>query len=173
MFYRLLLLAVLMFSHCALSDALSDIETDKALDSTTIPTTIPTTISTTIPTTIPTTTGSGVVAADPFTVVFGLLFIVALIFIIAWVLRRMGSVSMLSGQPMKIVAALSVGAREKVLLVDIAGQQVLLGVAPGRVSHLQSFDQPVITPVAAGSNEFATKIKQLLQTADNTAVKKL
>ena len=116
--------------------------------------------------------GSGVTSADPFVVISGLLFVIAMIFVAAWLMRRLGSVSMAGGQAMKIVSVLSVGPREKVLLVDVAGRQILLGVAPGRVSYLQSFDQPVFTPAATGSNEFATKIKQLLHTADTNTVKK-
>jgi flagellar protein FliO/FliZ len=53
--------------------------------------------------------------------------------------------------------------------VDIAGQQVLLGVAPGRVTHLTSFDQPVITE-ATSSNDFSSKIKQLMQATNNNKV---
>ncbi len=192
MLYRLVLLAVLVFSHQALSDGLDDglkstaansaaaetIETEKAVNETSSAVIAADTVlapppkSTARPAPNTTTVGSGVVTADPFTVVFGLLFIVALIFIIAWVLRRFGAVSMAHGQAMKIISVLPVGSREKVLLIDVAGQQLLLGVAPGRVSHLQSFDQPVVSPSTAGPNEFTLKIKQLLQTADNTAVKK-
>lgn len=106
--------------------------------------------------------GSSVVTAEPFTVVFGLLFVVSLIFLVAWLLRRLGTVSMVAGQAMKVVATLSVGPREKVLLIDVGGQQVLLGVAPGRVSHLQSFEQPVVNIDSLPRSEFSSKIKQIL-----------
>lgn len=108
------------------------------------------------------TLGSAVVTTNPLRVVFGLLLVVGLIFAVAWLLRRLSSVSMLAGQGMKVVATLSVGPREKVLLVDVGGQQLLLGVAPGRVSHLQSFEQPVIALDSQPSGEFSIKIKQLL-----------
>ncbi|MEE8058210.1 MAG: flagellar biosynthetic protein FliO [Pseudomonadales bacterium] len=116
--------------------------------------------------------GTAVVTAEPFTVVLGLLSIILLIFGLAWLLRRMGAVSMIAGQAMQVVTSLSVGPREKVVLVDVGGQQVLLGVTPGRVSHLQSFDQPVINLDSASSGEFSSKIKQLLRTADSTRVAK-
>jgi flagellar protein FliO/FliZ len=104
--------------------------------------------------------GSSVVTADPFAVVFGLLFIIAL--------SRMNSVSMVSGQLMKIVAAQSVGPREKILLVDVAGQQILLGVAPGHISHLQSFAQPVITVSHSRGQDFSSKLKQLLSAKNSS-----
>ncbi|MFA7552890.1 MAG: flagellar biosynthetic protein FliO [Spongiibacteraceae bacterium] len=113
--------------------------------------------------------GSGVISSDPVMVVMVLLFTVLLIVAIAWFMRRIGAVPTMGGQLMKIVSVLSVGTREKVILIEVGGKQVLLGVAPGRVSHLQSFDEPVVTPSATtGSYDFTRTIKKLLkqQSAD-------
>lgn len=105
--------------------------------------------------------------ANPVSLVLGLAFVVLLIFLVAWLLRRMGAVSLVSGQAMKVVAALSVGPREKVVLVDIGGKQLLLGVAPGRVSHLHEFDQPVISN-EGGVGDFSAKLKQMMQGTNNS-----
>ncbi len=109
--------------------------------------------------------GSGVVNADPVTAIAGLVLIVFLIITIGWLIRRVGGVPMMGGQAMKVSAVLSLGGREKVVLVDVGDKQVLLGVAPGRVSHLQSFDEPVIkrTGTQAGEGDFSSTIKNLLQ----------
>ena len=111
--------------------------------------------------------GSGITTVNPFMVVFGLLLIIVLIFVVAWLLRKLSVVSMAGNQTMKVLGALPVGTRERVLLVDVAGEQLLLGVAPGRVSYLKSLDSPVVTDAANTSGEFSSKLKQLLQTADN------
>ncbi len=105
--------------------------------------------------------GSGIVSADPFTLVFGLLFIVLLIFLVAFLLRKMGAGALMGGQSMKVVAALSVGTREKVILVDVAGKQILLGVAPGRISHLKDFEEPVVIS-GDRTDDFSSKLKKLL-----------
>lgn len=112
---------------------------------------------------VKTAAGNGLVMADPVTVIGGLLLVLLLIVVIGWVIRRMGGMTSLGGQSMKIIAALSVGSREKVLLIEVGDKQILLGVAPGRVSCLQTFETPVIdsnTPVAG---DFASTIKHLLK----------
>jgi flagellar protein FliO/FliZ len=63
---------------------------------------------------------------------------------------------------MKVVAALSVGPRERVVLVDVGGQQLLLGVAPGRVNMLHRFEQPVIASDTPSDN-FGDKIRHVMQ----------
>lgn len=107
--------------------------------------------------------GDGLVKADPVTVIGGLLLVLLLILAIAWLMRRMGGMVSMGGQSMKIVAALSVGAREKVLLIEVGDKQILLGVAPGRVSCLQSFESPVIDSKPAQGGDFSTTMKRLLK----------
>lgn len=90
----------------------------------------------------------------------GLLLVVGLIFLLAWLLKRFTGIS---GQhrSLQVVASLSLSAREKLVLVQAGDKQLLLGVAPGRVNLLQSYDQPLIEPgVAMG--EFASKLQQAL-----------
>ncbi|BBB25179.1 flagellar biosynthetic protein FliO [Amphritea japonica] len=90
----------------------------------------------------------------------GLLLVIGLIFLLAWLLKRFTGIS---GQhrSLQVVASLSLSAREKLVLVQAGDKQLLLGVAPGRVNLLQSYDQPLIEPgVAMG--EFANKLQQAL-----------
>ncbi|WP_101760502.1 flagellar biosynthetic protein FliO [Oceanicoccus sp. KOV_DT_Chl] len=120
-----------------------------------------------------TAVGSGLVTADPIKVVGGLLFVVAIIFLVAWLMRRLGAIPAFTGQTMRVVSALSVGTREKIILVDVAGQQILLGVAPGRVNHLQTFEQAVITPASntqPNTGDFAKTIRKLLHPATEQQV---
>lgn len=107
--------------------------------------------------------GSAVVTPNPYNVVIGLIIIIGLIFLLAWLARRIGPGAIMGGQSMKVLSALSVGPREKVVLVEIAGQQLLLGVAPGRVSHLKDFDTPVIVPADSAAGDFSAKFKRLLK----------
>lgn len=90
----------------------------------------------------------------------GLILVIGLIFLLAWLLKRFTG---LPGQhrSLQVVASLSLSAREKVVLVQAGDQQLLLGVAPGRVNLLQSYDQPLIEPGAA-MGEFANKLQQAL-----------
>lgn len=93
---------------------------------------------------------------------FGLLLVIALIFLLAWVFKR---ANVLPGQHsgMKVVASLPLGARERAVLVQCGDKQLLLGVAPGSVQLLAQFDEPVILPGPHSSGEFATKLAHFLQ----------
>ena len=77
-------------------------------------------------------------------VVLSLAFVIVLIYAVAWYIRRMQLTTAGAGQAMRVVTALSVGARERVVLVQIGEEQLLLGVAPGRVNLLQKFETAVI-----------------------------
>lgn len=77
-------------------------------------------------------------------VILSLAFVIVLIYAVAWYIRRMQLTTSGSGQAMRVVTALSVGARERVVLVQVGEEQMLLGVAPGRVNLLQAFDSAVI-----------------------------
>lgn len=89
----------------------------------------------------------------------GLIIVVGLIFLLAWFLRRYSS---LPGQSraMTVVASLPLSAREKIVLVQAGDKQLLLGVAPGSVNLLASYDPPLIQ--AGEKGDFALKLQQAL-----------
>ena len=99
---------------------------------------------------------------NPLVVLAGLAFIVLLIYGCAWLVKRMGAVNIGGGSGMKIVAGLSVGQRERVLLLEVGERQVLVGVAPGRVSHLESFDEPVVNTADSSGGNFSERLKAVL-----------
>lgn len=77
-------------------------------------------------------------------VVLSLAFVIVLIYAAAWYIRRMQLTTAGAGQSMRVISALSVGSRERVVLVQVGEEQLLLGVAPGRVNLLRQFDSPII-----------------------------
>lgn len=111
---------------------------------------------------VPSAVGSGVFAANPVSVLLGLLLVIVIIFSLAWMLRRMGGVPLAGNPSIKVLAGLSVGAREKIMLIDVGGKQLLLGVAPGRVSSLHCFDEPVLNSSELKGSDFSLKIKQFM-----------
>jgi flagellar protein FliO/FliZ len=68
----------------------------------------------------------------------GLVLIIGMILALAWAARRV------SGQrwagrdtgPIRVVAQQALGVKERLLVVEVDGQRMLLGVTPGRISHL-------------------------------------
>jgi len=96
-------------------------------------------------------------------VLFGLFFVLALVFAIAWLIKRVGHGTLVGGQQMQVLSSLPLSTRERVLLVDVAGQQLLLGVAPGRISTLHTFAEPVVDVNTRGAApDFGKKLRELM-----------
>lgn len=114
--------------------------------------------------------GLGVPAgADPFGVgslgqfVLGLVVVVGVILALAWVLRRMNHVQGSVQGRLRILAGLSLGSRERVVLLQVGEEQILLGVAPGRVSRLHVLQQPL--EPGSGQAETGEKFRARLAAA--------
>jgi flagellar protein FliO/FliZ len=66
----------------------------------------------------------------------GLLLILFLIIGGAWLFKRYGSLPLGSKGVVRVVGGVSVGPRERVVVVEAEGRRLLLGVAPGQVRTL-------------------------------------
>jgi flagellar protein FliO/FliZ len=101
--------------------------------------------------------------------ILGLLFIVALIFVIAWMMKRLGRFQNAMGGSMHMLGGLSLGQRERAILIQVGETQLLLGVAPGNVRTLHVFDEPVVVNKqsghigAASGGRFADKLNAVLK----------
>jgi flagellar protein FliO/FliZ len=82
------------------------------------------------------TAAKGLPAVDWVQWSLGLLLVLASIVFMAFLLRRLGNFSRMEAGRFKVLAALSLGARERVVLVQVGDKQLVLGVAPGRVQSL-------------------------------------
>ena len=83
-------------------------------------------------------------------VAMALALVVALIVGGAWLLRRLGRFSTVADGRLRVLGGASLGSRERVVLMQVGDQQLLLGVAPGRVTTLHIFDQDLaVTPAGA------------------------
>jgi flagellar protein FliO/FliZ len=96
--------------------------------------------------------------------VVGLCVVVAIIFILSWVLKRFSGISSMT-KNMRVVGVLPLSAREKAVLVKVGQQHLLLGVAPGRVSRLHAFEPDEIEEANdkkadSFSNRLAEVVKQ-------------
>jgi len=80
-------------------------------------------------------------------VFIGLVLVLALVLGTAWALRRMGRVPGLSNQAIKMVGAAAVGARERVVLLEVSGTWILVGVAPGQIRSLATLPKSELAPV--------------------------
>ena len=83
----------------------------------------------------------------------GLALVLALIFGATWAMRRL-SPSARQGTLIKVVASQTLGPRERVVMVEVGDQWLLLGVAPGAVRALQTLPKGSV-PEAPAAPSFA------------------
>ena len=94
--------------------------------------------------------------------VFALILVVSLILGLGWLARRMpGFGRMAGGNALRVVASLALGPRERVVVVDVGGTQLLLGVGQGGMRHLHTLAEPLPTAQVSQGNP-ATPFAQLL-----------
>ena len=103
-----------------------------------------------------------------------LLMVIMTIMVAAWLMRRInGGQSRLEGE-FRVVSGLSLGARERIVLVQVGDKQLLIGVAPGRVQTLYVLDEPILTDdkvraltnadgVTPANSPFARTLRSLVQ----------
>lgn len=72
----------------------------------------------------------------------GLAAVIALILGLGWVLRQTQAGPMRASRILSVVASHAVGTRERVVVVEIEGSWMVLGVAPGHVTRLARLPKP-------------------------------
>jgi len=87
-------------------------------------------------------------AASLAQVTLSLLLVLAAVFAAAWVVRRMRGFGKFGTRAITVIADVGLGPKERAVLVQVGDQQLLLGVAPGRVSTLHVLTVPVATSSA-------------------------
>jgi flagellar protein FliO/FliZ len=62
--------------------------------------------------------------------------VLGLLVLSLWLLKRLSRLQASAGCQIRVVGGLSLGGRERLLVVEIGQTQLVLGVAPGRVQTL-------------------------------------
>jgi flagellar protein FliO/FliZ len=82
-------------------------------------------------------------------VTLALLIVLAAIFAVAWLARRVRGIGNRVGTAIDVLADIPLGPKERAVLLKVGTEQVLIGVAPGRVSALHVLREPVQVAKAA------------------------
>lgn len=94
----------------------------------------------------------------------GFALVLALLFGCLWLLKRITSPQGRSAGLMKVVSSLAIGPRERVVLVEVGEQWLLVGVAPGHISKLGDMPrQALSTAPAAPAPEFSVWLKRAME----------
>ncbi|MEI7840336.1 MAG: flagellar biosynthetic protein FliO [Methylococcaceae bacterium] len=105
-------------------------------------------------------------SSDFLTWAVGLLVVLAIFAVCVWAIRQLQSATQIDGERLQIVGGLSLGMREKLVLVQAGKKQLILGVTPNRIEmlHVLEGDDCLhkIT-VEPSENSFAYKLKQVMK----------
>ncbi|WP_370637418.1 flagellar biosynthetic protein FliO [Cupriavidus sp. AU9028] len=104
----------------------------------------------------------------------GLFAVIALILGLAWVARRTGLVRHATGGAMKVIGSTTLGARQRLLLVEVGDSVLVLGVSAGEIRTLHTLPAGSIardsapshggpTPPDLGTGSFAQKLLRSMQ----------
>ncbi|MFA5495384.1 MAG: flagellar biosynthetic protein FliO [Porticoccaceae bacterium] len=75
-----------------------------------------------------------------------LAFVIAVILLCSYLLRRVNRPGGLAGQQLQVVSSVAVGQKERVVVVEVAGTWLVLGVAGGQISNLHQLPAPGAEP---------------------------
>lgn len=97
--------------------------------------------------------------------VFGLLLVLGLIFFLAWLLRRVQQAGPAGkGQVIELIGSRALGPRDRLMLVQVGNEQILLGLSPGTITALHVLKEPVQVPSGTekATPEFAQRLMELM-----------
>jgi flagellar protein FliO/FliZ len=91
--------------------------------------------------------------------------VIAIIFALAYLMRRFNVTQAGHGQ-MKVVASMMAGPKEKVMVIEVGGEQHMLGITAHNINHLATLTTPLQSPakssVLDGKTGFQQKLVQAM-----------
>lgn len=98
---------------------------------------------------------------------FGLIVVLIAILACAWLLRKLGHFPVGAAAGLRIIGGISLGGREKVLLLQAGKKHLVLGVTPGRIATLYVLGEDEMAPPPArgtpGRGGFAERLQQAMK----------
>lgn len=106
----------------------------------------------------------GVSAGMMLQTVLGLALVLGLLFLAAYVLRRLnGGHGFGSNGPLRVVGGLMISTRERIIVVEVGDTWLVIGVGPGQMRTLHTMQKGEISPVSAGEKPFGQWLKQMVE----------
>jgi flagellar protein FliO/FliZ len=96
-------------------------------------------------------------------VTLALALVVGLIYGAAWLFKRSKGLSQSTGIPMRTLSVLPMGVKEKIVLVEVGGKQILLGMTPHQINTLATFDEPIVDTSLQNDKPFSSRLKEMLK----------
>jgi len=109
----------------------------------------------------PTNNMPGVSTPAMLQMVLGLLLVIGVLFLGAFFLRKInGGLNFGNAGPMRVVGGLMISTRERIVLVEIGDEWIVIGVVPGQIKTLHTLPKGELPVSNAGDKPFAQWLKQ-------------
>lgn len=104
--------------------------------------------------------------------ILALMLVLAMLAALAWVLKRYGPRGQAGAGGLRIVSAVSLGGRERVIVVEVGDQWIVVGASPGRVNALATMPRQeapaapanaTLHPHAPAAGSFGEWLKQTIE----------
>ncbi|NHZ65756.1 flagellar biosynthetic protein FliO [Massilia genomosp. 1] len=119
---------------------------------------------------VPATPGpmAGPSAGNLLQTIFALTLVLALLGAMVWFMKRFGPQAAAGAAQMRTIGALSLGGRERVIVIEVGDQWIVVGASPGRINALatmprqESAGGPAVLTNGPASGTFAEWLKQTI-----------
>jgi flagellar protein FliO/FliZ len=74
-------------------------------------------------------------------IIFSLLLVLVAIVLVAWILKRMNVAQQGSSKLLKVLGAVPIGQRERIVLVEVNDTCLVVGIGPGQIRTLHTFQK--------------------------------
>ena len=98
---------------------------------------------------------------------FALVVVLALLAGLVWFMKRFGPKAGVGPAHLRVVGAINIGGRERIMVVEVGDQWIVVGASPGRVNALATMPKQEAEPSAALAanvpSGFADWLKQTIE----------
>ncbi|MDQ1925030.1 flagellar biosynthetic protein FliO [Massilia pseudoviolaceinigra] len=112
---------------------------------------------------------AGPSAGNLLQTIFALTLVLALLGAMVWFMKRYGPQAAAGAAQMRTVGALSLGGRERIIVVEVGDQWIVVGASPGRINALATMPKqetppggPAVLANGPASGTFAEWLKQTI-----------
>jgi flagellar protein FliO/FliZ len=96
-----------------------------------------------------------------------LAFVIAIMLLFAWLVKRVGPIANGHKLPVKVIGGISLGNRERVMVIEVADQWLVVGVTAQQINTLSTMPKQSIPENEAGANQlnapFAEWLKKTIE----------
>jgi len=108
--------------------------------------------------------------------IMGLFVVILCIVALAWFAKKMNRFQSMTDSSLQIITGISLGTRDRAVLLQVGEDQILVGVSPGRLTTLHVLDKPVEiaannTGRTVGTN-FSDKLKVMMADVKKSSTSK-